>query len=82
MFSGILDKIQCAFDINNSEAGLLQTAFVVSYMVFAPVFGYLGDRYSRKYLMAAGVFLWCLTTLIGSFMQVSKNTSYHFFYLF
>ncbi|CAG7819619.1 unnamed protein product [Allacma fusca] len=67
--AGILEKIQAEFDIDNSKGGLLQTAFVVSYMVFAPLFGYLGDRYSRKYLMASGVGLWCLTTLLGSFMQ-------------
>ena len=49
--------------------GLLQTAFIVSYMVFAPLFGYLGDRYSRRAIMAAGVFLWSVFTLIGSFMS-------------
>ncbi|CAH1116879.1 unnamed protein product [Phaedon cochleariae] len=38
-------------------------------MIFAPLFGYLGDRYSRRWIMAAGVFLWSLTTLCGSFMN-------------
>ncbi|KRT86302.1 membrane transporter [Oryctes borbonicus] len=51
-------------------AGLLQTSFILSYMVFAPLFGYLGDRYSRKLIMALGVALWSLTTLLGSFMNV------------
>ena len=35
--------------------GLLQTAFVVCYMLFAPVFGYLGDRYSRKWILGIGI---------------------------
>ena len=35
--------------------GLLQTAFVVCYMLFAPVFGYLGDRYSRKLILGVGI---------------------------
>ncbi|XP_021952664.1 protein spinster isoform X2 [Folsomia candida] len=69
--AGILDKIQCNFGIENSEGGLLQTVFVISYMIFAPVFGYLGDRYSRRFIMAFGVFLWSLTTLLGSFMDKS-----------
>ena len=47
--AGILTDIQCALGISDAEGGLLQTAFIVSYMVFAPVFGYLGDRHSRKY---------------------------------
>jgi hypothetical protein len=29
----------------------------------------LGDRYSRKAIMAGGVFLWAIFTLIGSFMS-------------
>lgn len=38
-------------------------------MVFAPIFGYLGDRYSRKWIMILGVALWSGTTLAGSFMS-------------
>lgn len=37
-------------------------------MIFAPLFGYFGDRYSRKWIMILGVALWSGTTLIGSFM--------------
>lgn len=47
-FSGILPEIQCYFGIGDVEGGLLQTAFIASYMVCAPIFGYLGDRYSRR----------------------------------
>ncbi|KOB78758.1 Protein spinster, partial [Operophtera brumata] len=36
-------------------------------MVFAPIFGYLGDRYSRRIILAFGVALWSMTTLFGSF---------------
>ncbi|XP_067010807.1 protein spinster isoform X3 [Anabrus simplex] len=67
--AGILPEIQQYFGVGDDLGGLLQTAFVLSYMVFAPLFGYLGDRYSRKAIMAFGVFLWSLTTLLGSFMQ-------------
>merc|ERR1719192_2474260 len=66
--AGILDDIKTDFNANNAMMGLLQTAFIISYMVFAPLFGYLGDRYSRKAIMAAGVFLWSVFTLIGSFI--------------
>lgn len=70
--AGILDQIQSEFDANNAMMGLLQTAFILSYMVFAPLFGYLGDRYSRRNIMAAGVLLWSFFTLIGSFMSGNK----------
>jgi len=70
-FAGVLNNVQEDFHIGNDLVGLLQTAFVLSYMIFAPLFGYLGDRYSRRWIMAFGVFLWSLTTLLGSFMHVS-----------
>ncbi|XP_008209871.1 protein spinster isoform X1 [Nasonia vitripennis] len=67
--AGVLQSIIDDFHMDNSESGLLQTAFILSYMIFAPLFGYLGDRYNRKVIMSAGVFLWCLTTFVGSFMK-------------
>lgn len=44
------------------------TVFISSYMVLAPVFGYLGDRYNRKYLMCGGIAFWSLVTLGSSFI--------------
>ena len=44
------------------------TAFVATYMVFAPLFGYLGDRYDRTWIIGVGVSFWSLATLAGSFM--------------
>ena len=71
LFSGILGKIEEDFDINHQEGGLLQTAFIICYFASAPLFGFLGDRYSRKVLMIIGVFTWGACTAISSFMPVS-----------
>ncbi|XP_003704043.1 lysolipid transporter protein spinster isoform X1 [Megachile rotundata] len=67
--AGVLTNIKHDFGIRNDLSGFLQTAFILSYMIFAPMFGYLGDRYNRKVIMSAGVFLWCLTTFVGSYMK-------------
>ncbi|XP_055849846.1 protein spinster isoform X1 [Episyrphus balteatus] len=67
--AGVLTDIQSDFKIGDDDGGLLQTAFVLSYMICAPIFGYLGDRYSRKWIMAIGVLLWSTTTILGSFMN-------------
>lgn len=50
--------------------------FISSYMVLAPVFGYLGDRYNRKYLMCGGIAFWSLVTLGSSFIprEVRSHT--------
>ncbi|XP_076755283.1 lysolipid transporter protein spinster isoform X3 [Xylocopa sonorina] len=67
--AGVLPDIKKEFKTTNDKSGLLQTAFILSYMIFAPLFGYLGDRYNRKIIMSGGVFLWCLTTFVGSYMK-------------
>lgn len=69
--AGVLSKVQAYYDFDSKRAGLLQTAFVVSYMAMAPLFGYLGDRHSRKYIMAGGVLFWSVTTFIGSIIPSS-----------
>lgn len=67
--AGLLDDIQKYFSINDKAAGLLQTAFICSYMIFSPLFGYLGDRYSRKIIIIVGVSFWSATTLLSSFIR-------------
>jgi MFS family permease len=53
--------------LDDTENGLLQTAFIVSYMLCSPVFGYLGDRFTRKYIITGGILAWAGCTLLGSF---------------
>lgn len=50
------------FGVSQARMGWLATAFLVSYMVLSPVFGWLGDRMSRWVLVAVGVILWSLAT--------------------
>jgi MFS family permease len=42
--------------------GLLGTAFLVSYMISAPIFGWLADRISRWLIIGASVILWSVAT--------------------
>jgi len=72
--AGVLEDVQTFYSINNAQAGLLQTSFIISYMLLSPIFGYLGDRYNRVYIMAAGVLFWSLITLAGSFIPREVRT--------
>jgi MFS family permease len=45
-----------------AKTGSLATAFLVSYLVAAPLFGWLADRVSRWWLIAAGVAVWSLAS--------------------
>uniref|UniRef100_A0A8C7USW3 Protein spinster homolog 1 n=1 Tax=Oncorhynchus mykiss TaxID=8022 RepID=A0A8C7USW3_ONCMY len=66
--AGVLPDIEQYFGINDGKSGLLQTVFICSYMVLAPVFGYLGDRYNRKVIMSVGIGFWSVVTLASSYM--------------
>uniref|UniRef100_A0A452GYS0 Protein spinster homolog 1 n=1 Tax=Gopherus agassizii TaxID=38772 RepID=A0A452GYS0_9SAUR len=75
--AGILPDIESFFRIGDSSSGLLQTVFMSSYMVLAPIFGYLGDRYHRKRLLCLGIAFWSAVTLGSSFIpqEVPAATS-------
>src|SRR5437899_12365 len=53
------------------KTGSLATAFLISYMLTAPIFGWLADRMSRWLLVGVSVILWSLATgasgLAGTF---------------
>ncbi|XP_069840537.1 protein spinster homolog 1 [Dendropsophus ebraccatus] len=66
--AGVLPDLEEAFGIKDGSSGLVQTVFICSYMVLAPVFGYLGDRWNRKYIMCVGISFWSLITLCSSFI--------------
>uniref|UniRef100_A0A8C3F9B0 Protein spinster homolog 1 n=1 Tax=Chrysemys picta bellii TaxID=8478 RepID=A0A8C3F9B0_CHRPI len=70
--AGILPDIESFFRIGDSSSGLLQTVFISSYMVLAPIFGYLGDRYHRKRLLCLGIAFWSAVTLGSSFIPKER----------
>jgi MFS family permease len=45
-----------------AKMGSLATAFIVSYMISAPIFGWLADRMSRWLLVGFGVTVWTLAS--------------------
>ncbi|XP_069730051.1 sphingosine-1-phosphate transporter SPNS2-like isoform X1 [Phaenicophaeus curvirostris] len=66
--AGVLLDIQQHFGVKDSGAGLLQTVFICSFMVAAPIFGYLGDRFNRKIILSCGIFFWSAVTFSSSFI--------------
>nr|BAD18797.1 unnamed protein product [Homo sapiens] len=77
IIAGVLLDIQEVFQISDNHAGLLQTVFVSCLLLSAPVFGYLGDRHSRKATMSFGILLWSGAGLSSSF--ISPRYSWLFF---
>ncbi len=60
---GALTRIEDGLGINHAQAGELQTAFIVVYTFAAPIGGYIGDRFPRRFVLAGSIFLWSLATL-------------------
>jgi glycerophosphoryl diester phosphodiesterase/predicted MFS family arabinose efflux permease len=58
-------SIKAELSLPDGQVGLLTTAFMFSYFLVSPIFGWLGDRKPRYRLMSIGVGLWSLAT-VGS----------------
>lgn len=56
--------------ISDGDAGRLVTAFMIGYFLTSPLFGYLGDRAARKWLIAAGIFVWSIGTVLSGLAAV------------
>lgn len=65
--AAVLTPMQNDFHVDDGEVGRVNTIFMIGYFVTSPVFGYLGDRASRKWLIAAGIFVWSLGTVLTGF---------------
>jgi MFS family permease len=53
---------QLGFAHSDTMKGLLQSAFMVSFVIMAPIFGWLQPHISRTRLIAIGVLLWSLAS--------------------
>jgi MFS family permease len=58
--------VQKEFHLDDAQVGFLTSAFFVCYMVAAPLIAPLADRYPRKWIMAAGAFVWSAATLLSA----------------
>ncbi|MBA3503985.1 MAG: MFS transporter [Deltaproteobacteria bacterium] len=65
ILAAVLPRVQADLGLSNFEGGLLATVFLLGYFVTSPLFGILGDRMPRKYLIAAGVFTWSVATVFS-----------------
>jgi predicted MFS family arabinose efflux permease len=66
---GVQPLVQKEFRVNDAQIGLLTTAFFFTYMIAAPITGWLGDRYPRKPLIVIGALLWSIATLFTAWVH-------------
>ena len=57
--------IKSDFHLSDTELGFLGSAFMLSYLMLAPLFGWLGDHWSRIKLATGGLVVWSLATALA-----------------
>ena len=58
----VLEPLGRDLGLTDGERGWLGSAFLLSYMIAAPIFGVLGDRFSRPRLISIAIAGWSLAT--------------------
>lgn len=65
VFGNLLEPIKAEFELSDTQMGLLGgLAFGIFYGLLGVPLGWLGDRYSRRNIVAAGVAVWSLATAL------------------
>jgi MFS family permease len=59
--------IKTDLHLTDTALGFLGSAFMLSYLLFAPLFGWLGDHWSRTRLASGGLVVWSLATALAGF---------------
>lgn len=77
--AAVLTSIKTHYGFSSVEAGMLSSMFLFGYMMTAPVFGHLGDKYPRKYILVSGIAFWSLACFCGSL--IPKENPYYLFFI-
>jgi MFS transporter, Spinster family, sphingosine-1-phosphate transporter len=74
VLASVFEPIKRDLHFTDAQLGWTLSAFMIAYSLTSPVFGRLGDLFTRKRLIAAGVALWSVATagagLAHSFWQM------------
>src|SRR5882762_10916582 len=58
----VAPAMQRELGLTDTELGAMEAALLLSFTILAPLFGRLGDRYSRTKLMAGAAVVWSIAT--------------------
>jgi MFS family permease len=66
-FFAVATQVKRDLHISNTRYGILSSSFMIVYTLVTPLVGWLGDRYTRRGLLASGVGLWSVATVGTAF---------------
>jgi MFS family permease len=65
----VQSDVQKEFMVSDARIGFLTSAFFYTYMIAAPLIGWLGDRFPRKNIVVVGILIWSGFTLLTWFVR-------------
>ena len=63
----VFPLIKIDLSLSDTALGFLGSAFMLSYLLLAPLFGWLGDHWSRTRLASGGLVVWSLATALAGY---------------
>ncbi|MBO7509551.1 MAG: MFS transporter [Bacteroidales bacterium] len=74
VFNTVLPAIRDALSLTDTSVGLIATLFNFVFAVFVPIGGWLGDRFSRKWVVTTSIFIFSAATMMtgmaGTFLML------------
>ncbi len=64
IFGVVLSSIKSDLGLTDSQLGLIGTSLFVTLAVMVPIAGFLGDRFSRKWIVTCSLLFWSLATSV------------------
>jgi MFS transporter, Spinster family, sphingosine-1-phosphate transporter len=77
VLSAVEPKIREEFGITRTQSGYLPFIFIISYMICAPIFGWLADRFSRWLIVGFSVLLWSAATAASGLAGFHVDPTVH-----
>ena len=85
IFSVVIPLIRSDLGLTDAELGLIASALFWTYGLLVPFAGFVGDKYSRKYITGFALLFWSVSTLLTGmcstlvqFMIISHKLTSHF----
>ena len=80
VFNTVLPAIRDALSLTDTSVGLIATLFNLAFAVFVPIGGWMGDRFSRKWVVTISVLIFSVATMFtgmaGTFLMLVALRSF------